>query len=71
MTRDEHLEWCKNRAMEYWHKGDLNNAVASMGSDLEKHEGTKGVNSALVMLGMMCVMQHDREGCRRWIEGFR
>jgi hypothetical protein len=37
MDRDEHLAWCKKRALEYWRAGDLANAVASMGSDLDKH----------------------------------
>ena len=70
MTREEHLAWCKERALEYWKRGDLQNAVASMGSDLNKHPGTKDVSS-LVMAGMLYVMEHDREGVKRWIEGFR
>jgi hypothetical protein len=28
--RDEHLEWCKERAREYLDAGELSNAVASM-----------------------------------------
>jgi hypothetical protein len=34
MTREEHLAWAKTRALEYANRGDLVNAVASMGSDL-------------------------------------
>lgn len=41
MTREEYLKWCKDRALEYVDRGELVNALASMGSDLDKHEGTK------------------------------
>jgi hypothetical protein len=42
MSREEHLAWCKERALEYVEIGELQNALASMGSDLDKHEATKG-----------------------------
>jgi hypothetical protein len=72
MTRDEHLAWCKKRALEYVDIGELDNAVASMGSDLNKHEGTNNpANHSLVMLGLMYVMDKDAAAVRRWIEGFR
>jgi hypothetical protein len=57
--------------LEYLDDGDLTNAVASMGSDLNKHDETKGIAGALTMLGIMYAANHDREGVRRWIEGFR
>lgn len=70
MTRDEHLAWCKKRALEYLDQGDVVNAIASMGSDLEKHPELKP-NLNLLMVGMMYARDCDREGARRWIEGFR
>jgi hypothetical protein len=71
-TRSEHLEWCKNRAYRYLKAGDLVAAVASMVSDLEKHESFRsGANSYLLLLGGMYATDGDREGVRRWIEGFR
>jgi hypothetical protein len=36
MTRQEHLDWCKGRALEYVKANDLRNAWASMASDLSK-----------------------------------
>jgi hypothetical protein len=36
MTRDEHLEWAKQRALEYLPDNPLE-AMTSMGSDLNKH----------------------------------
>lgn len=42
MTRAEHLAWCKERALAYVDVGDLNQAYASLASDLGKHEETAG-----------------------------
>jgi hypothetical protein len=69
-TRDEHLAWAKQRALEYLDAGDLSSAVASMGSDLKKHREL-GANEHLLYLGMMRVMEGDARGVRDWIEGFR
>jgi hypothetical protein len=69
-TRDEHLAWCKTRALEYLDRGELADAVASMGSDLSKHFETKHLDP-LIMVGMLAVIDHDEAGVRRWIEGFR
>ena len=69
-TRDEHLAWCKTRALEYADRDELIDAVASMGSDLGKHPETKP-NDALIMLGAFHAADHDQAGVRRWIEGFR
>ena len=68
--RDEHLAWCKKRALEYWRAGDLVSAVTSMGSDMDKHTETK-CHAALLMLGAMYATQFDYDGVKRWIEGFR
>lgn len=71
MTRAEHLKWCKERALEYVGQGDLQNAFASMASDLGKHEETAG--HAGIQLGMVMLMggQLNSEAeMRRFIEGF-
>ena len=72
MNRAEHLDWCKERALEYVEAGDLANAMASMVSDLGKHEDTAALvhNTVLMQLGMRAVVQGDEHGVRRWIEGF-
>jgi hypothetical protein len=70
VNRDEHLAWCKKRALEYWREGDLVNAVTSMGSDLSKHPET-ACHPALLMLGAMQAQHLDFEGVKHWIEGFR
>jgi hypothetical protein len=67
--RSEHVEWCKARAREYIDQGDLANAVSSMMSDMGKREDT-APPMALVALGMMAVRDGDRDGVRRFVEGF-
>ena len=71
-TREEHLAWCKDRALEYVNSGDITNAVASMGSDLNKHPGTRDHSG--IMLGLMLRMSGSLSNpheARRWIESFR
>ena len=73
MTRAEHLQWCKDRAMEYVNHGELLNAVTSMMSDLEKHPETSAKNGALGMLGLLAMQQAqqgDRAAVIRYIQGF-
>lgn len=69
--RGEHLAWAKRRALEYLDAGDLENACASMMSDLAQHaDFIGGVYDSLNLLGIMYATQHDVPGMRRWIEGF-
>jgi hypothetical protein len=38
--RATHLQWCKDRALEYVKAGRLEDAISSMQSDLTKHPDT-------------------------------
>jgi hypothetical protein len=67
MNREQHLEWCKKRALEYSDNGDYTNAYASMVSDLTKHDELK--NHAGIQLGMMLLMT-DRLSTKADIENF-
>lgn len=69
MTREEHLEWAKERAREYLDKGELGNAWASFISDVEKHPNLH-YDQFLMSMGMRYVMANDYLGVRRFIEGF-
>ena len=71
MTREEHLAWAKERAIEYADRGETGNAVASLTSDLNKHPETAG-HSGLELMGMLAVTGNlDQPGeLRRFIEGF-
>ena len=71
---DEHLKWCKQRALEYVDRGELGDAVASMASDIMKHPETKMSDAtigSLVMVAMLRIMDGDGRGVREWVEGFR
>lgn len=71
MTRSEHLQWCKERALEYIDSGDISGAYASMTSDLKKHPETEGHTA--IMLGMMLMLGghlNTPNEMRKFIEGF-
>ena len=70
-TRHEHLEWCKQRALEYVAVDELQQAVASMMSDLGKDASTAGhmgIELGMKML-MSGLLSSERE-VRKWITGF-
>jgi heme O synthase-like polyprenyltransferase len=71
MTRAEHLQWSKDRALAYCEKGDYKNAMSSMMSDLEKHPETQ--NHAGNQIGLMMMlggMLNSRHECERFINGY-
>lgn len=77
MTREQHLKWCKDRAMEYVRAGDFDQAFASMMSDLSKHDDTRPSVQIGFMLGSVEVSNAKKNGAhagkeimRRFIEGF-
>lgn len=71
MTRSEHLKWCKDRALEYLDRWDVEGAFNSMASDLSKHDETRGHSA--IMLGLMLRLSghlDSAEKMRKFIEGF-
>lgn len=72
MNRAEHLRWAKDRALEYADKGETANAMASLTSDLNKHEGTRG-HTGVGLMTMQAMAGHfGRPGeLRKCIEGFQ
>jgi hypothetical protein len=71
MTRQEHLDWCKQRAIEYVDRGDMKNAFASMMSDIRKHKETS--NHPAINVGMQMLMSgklSNAEDMRKFINGF-
>jgi hypothetical protein len=73
ITGDEHLEWCKKRALEYLDVGDPAQAFTSMLSDLRKHPETENHAGVLIGVGFMMLPGwiQDPVEVRRWIVGFR
>lgn len=70
-TREEHLAWCKQRALEYLDAGKLEEVVASMASDLNTHPGTRVGTDVMLRVGLLYVDQGDPARLRMWVEGFR
>jgi hypothetical protein len=70
MTREEHLDRSKQRALVYLDKGELPNAVASLISDLGTHEETRVSMNALKP-GLQAAVEKDPDAVRKWIEGIK
>ena len=71
MDRAEHLQWCKDRAMEYVDNGELNEAFASMISDMGKHVELDNPNLQTLGMGLMIGGHLDTvDKMRKWIQGF-
>jgi hypothetical protein len=72
MTRQEHMDWCKQRALQYVEAGDIQVAFASMASDIMKHEDTKH-HAGTNQLGMQLMMSGhlaSQQQMREWINGY-
>ena len=67
-TRDEHLAWCKWRALEYL-PAEPQEAMMSMMSDLKKHPELAN-HPGLVIAPMFYLAHKDPVAVRKWIEGF-
>ena len=69
MNRREHMKWCKDRALKYVDDGEFSQAIASMISDLGKHEDTAGSVSLGASLGMIALMENTDKSMREFING--
>lgn len=70
-TRDEHLAWCKSRAFAALDRGDLQEAVGSMISDLGKWREPLYDQMTLAFISMDGMMFCKTPAqVRHWIEGF-
>lgn len=71
MTRQEHLDWCKKRALEYCETGDFQQAFTSMASDLGKHPETEHHSGIQLGVGLLVIGDLSTpEKMRRFVEGF-
>ncbi len=70
-NRNEHLEWCKARALGYVDINNLENAWVSMKLDLDKHEETKD-HSDISLGDKMLISGHlsSINEMRKFINGF-
>lgn len=70
MSRHERLAWAKARALEYVARGELANAIASMASDLNKHEAFRG-DDLREGVAISAAANGNATAVRGWIEGFK
>ena len=71
-TREQHLQWCKDRALEYVEAGDNQQAFSSMASGLTKHPETQ-MHRTTIALGMQMLMSGHLDSAkqmREFINGF-
>ncbi len=71
MDRNEHLAWCKERALEYIKIGQPRNALNSMYSDLGKHKETE--DHLAIRFGIILQMGGNlitSDQVKKFIEGF-
>lgn len=71
MTRKEHLDWCKARALEYVNAGNNTDAFTSMLSDMANHEET--ADHMALEMGTMLLLSGNLKTpsqMRDWITGF-
>lgn len=70
-TRDEHLAWCKERALQILESGDMPGAVASMISDLEKYDKPLYDTKTMTLLSADGIFfRNTPDRVKNWIEGF-
>ncbi len=72
MNRQQHLQWCKDRALDYLNRGKIAEGMASFTSDMGKHEDTartlnNGLSHAIIMQALMTNSQRE---CIAAVEGF-
>ena len=71
MTRSEHMQWCKDRAIQEIDRGNVQEGFMSMVSDLGKHPETEG--HIAIQLGMMQLMGgflNTPHAMKEFINGF-
>jgi hypothetical protein len=71
MDRAEHLQWCKDRALEYVKAGNTQEAFASFSSDMSKH--TETANHSALQLGFGLFFGghlNTNTEMEKWINGF-
>tara|TARA_R110002095_G_scaffold175043_3_gene152549 strand:- start:214 stop:435 length:222 start_codon:yes stop_codon:yes gene_type:complete len=72
MTRDQHLQWAKDRAKALLNSGDIAGGMASFTSDMGKHEGTKETlqNGISHIIIMQALMTNNASDCIACVDGF-
>jgi len=71
MNRAEHLQWCKDRALEHINNGDINQGITSMMSNIRKHPETDSeAYASLCMMMLMGNQLSTKQAAVDFINGF-
>lgn len=73
MTREEHLQWAKKRAIELLDAGEIDEAFSSMCVDIMKNQQLMNDHRETIKLGMQLFMNdhlNSADKMRDWILGF-
>lgn len=68
ITREAHMTWCKERAMEYAVRGDKSGCTMSFLSDIGKHPDTADLGSVVAMT--ILVAGDSPNALIHWVEGW-
>jgi len=71
MTREEYLQWAKERALKYVNEGNLTDAFSSLAADLNNNDETRDhIGLGLGMAQLVGGMLNTPQAMREFIEGF-
>jgi len=72
MTRQEHIQWCKNRAIEEinFYPNDPKQGIISMMSDLGKHPETNKESLKALCLFQLSSGRNNKQDVIKFINGF-
>ena len=69
-SREVHLQWCKERALFELKHGGIQDAVASMASDLRKHPQTENHSGIDIMVQMLMIGMLNEKNIEKFISDF-
>jgi hypothetical protein len=71
VTRQEHLQWSKDRALRYVDQNDLNGAFQSIDSDLQKHPELQQHPGLMIGIGLLVLGKLNTQAeMRKFITDF-
>jgi len=69
-NREQYIEWCKQRARQYLERDQLQQAVTSMVSDMNKRDDCR-VSNEEYRRGTIAVLDRDRNEIAKFIDKFQ
>jgi hypothetical protein len=73
ISKQEHMQWCKDRALAYYDRGEKDSAIASFLSDVGTHPGTEHItNNGSMFMAKLCLQDGlgSRDQFAKAMKGF-